>query len=94
MNPRPKAYESSALPLSYSGIPWKSSAQTVADAQEARQVLKARIKAATWKNLLLINESPRDRSHRVALGLLPMPEDVHIVFVPAGSGVMCRALGW
>ena len=56
LNPRPKAYESSALPLSYSGNPMETSdsstsrlhAGTVADAVAARQVLKAEIKSGKF----------------------------------------------
>ena len=58
LNPRPKAYESSALPLSYSGNQWESGdfspsrlplhRRTVADAVASRQVLKSEIKSGTF----------------------------------------------
>lgn len=63
MNPRPKAYESSALPLSYSGrtliiddLSLSAVGQvkfdyatTVADAVAARQVLKSKIKSGKFQ---------------------------------------------
>ncbi len=48
LNPRPKAYESSALPLSYSGNP-KKRAIRIADAGASRQVLKMEVKMEKWK---------------------------------------------